>query len=173
MKTENLVIGAWKKAVLWDTNKSEERISCELSEDTECMQAAVSADGSTLATVGIRSVELWRFDSGVRTGELLLDRPGNAGSGLAFSHDGRFLVAGAPGLPKSSSRIVVWKLGGAPRRFTFRCHDDPLVAMSFLGETDTLVTAGVKGTVRTWDLNNLPWPPQEKKGRTGEGNVEQ
>jgi WD40 repeat protein len=98
---------------LWDTASGELRET--FSGHVGSVRRLASApDGSTLASLGEDDVViLWHLGTGQRT--FNMDTQGQKLSGLAFSSDGRMLVAGARTEGKLSSSLLMWPAEPADR----------------------------------------------------------
>lgn len=106
----------------------------------------LSADRKTLAWApGYRKVEL--CDASSLAVIRALDPPPVRVGCLAFSADGKILVAGSP-----ESSIHVWDVATGKRRPSPSGHQGWVKSVAFTPDGKTLVTAGTDGTVRTWDV---------------------
>lgn len=150
-----LVIGTWMRAHVWNLQTASEDYSCKLSTETTCMCAAVSPDGSQLATGG-DVVEVWDFHTGKRVAQAIKGIRGRD-VGLAFSPNGNLLVAGISDGVKEPSYLVVWRVADYSYALVIPCHKVPLKAMSFFPGTNRIVTGSSDGTVSIWDLDRLSW----------------
>ena len=154
---KNLVIGAGTTGVVvvWNLEKRQDQFLCSLAAKNTCSVAAVSPDGAELVTAPL-TVELWDFRSGKHIRELLARGvvPGHP-EALAFSPDGKFLVAGFGNGIDFPSYLVIWRVGEYSNPTVLQCHAGALRSMSFLPQTNWVVTAGDHETVRIWNLDRL------------------
>jgi WD40 repeat protein len=96
-----------------------------------------------------RRIHVWEAESG----RLILDATTNFGRwlDLAFSPDGR-QIAGWDG-----RALRIWPVIGLRVNQTIRGHADRIAAAGFTSDGKHLVTADVRGRVRSWEL--APSPP--------------
>jgi WD40 repeat protein len=110
---------------------------------------AFSPDGSTLAVPNDPEgvVELYDMSSRQRVGSALPVEPGTGVNRLAFSPNGRKLVAGM-----GNGSLAVWDLGDGTRSSEgLGGHSGPVTQLVFDGD-EKLVTAAATGAV-VWDLD--------------------
>jgi WD40 repeat protein len=151
-----LVIGSWNRVRVWDLQTANEDYSCELGTEISCMCAAVSPDGSQLATAG-DIVEVWDFHTGRRIAQASKEIRGTPMS-LAFSPDGNILIAGVNRGKEEPGYLVVWRVTDYSHGVVVPCHKFPLAGVSFIAGTNRVVTGSQHGDVSIWDLDRLPWP---------------
>jgi WD40 repeat protein len=108
---------------------------------------AFSPDGRVLATAGSyldSTVKLWEVGTW-REVTTLLEDAGTRANRLAFSPDGKRLVAG-----EDTSGVRVWDLTTGQELATLTGHVGRVHAISFTPNGETLVTGGDDATVRLW-----------------------
>jgi WD40 repeat protein len=150
---DQLVIGLANGVVVWDLKTSTERLSIQgTGMANRC--AAVSPDEAHLATAGA-SVIVSDFRTGRPIYEWRLDKRGGSISTLAFSPDGKALVAGVTSGKPFQGYVVVWRTDDYSAETFFPCHSDVFQAMAFLPGTNKLVTGSQDRTVCVWDLDKL------------------
>jgi WD40 repeat protein len=107
---------------------------------------AASPDGAQLAsTAADGTVRMWNVETGDAR---LLERRTGAALDVAFSPDGRTLVASGEDL---ALHVFDLAAGGAPRSFVG--HTDAPRSLTFRRDGRTLYSAGGDGVVRAWDLD--------------------
>jgi len=156
-KGDEIVIGAWQQAIAWDVRKGAERASFRLKSQCQCRHATVSRDGTRIAIADGDSVVLFDFQTGKRIAQLGRGKELHTIGAVAFSPNCKFLVVGVSLHTSYPSNIFVWRLADLSRPLAFRCHDDNITAISFFPDNGDLVTGSVDGTVRSWELDKLPW----------------
>jgi WD40 repeat protein len=110
---------------------------------------ALAPDGATLAVARLDgTVELQDFATGERQRAW---RAGSVPKSLAFSPDGRLLAA----LDPHRSEVVLWNAGTGEPRGRLSAGREPVWAMAFAPDNQTLATAGSDHAVRLWDLGSL------------------
>lgn len=87
---------------------------------------------------------------------------GNAGGALAFSPDGKLLVAAC------ALDIRVWDMTGKPVG-VFRGHEEDVMALTFAEDGRTLVSASQDGTALIWDMEYLKRGREAELAPPGEG----
>jgi RNA polymerase sigma factor (sigma-70 family) len=133
---------------------------------------ALSPDGRILATgtedadrrAGKldRAIHLWELASGQEVSRLEGPDDGEGTSDLAYSSDGRFLVACCnrtdPTRPEIMIRIWDTALGREVRQL--RGHMAPAWSAAFTGDGRSLISASADGTALVWDVSDLPGQPK-------------
>lgn len=139
-----------KYVTLWDT-KSWARRDIPDSHARWILQAKSSPDSRLLATAGDEgSIKLWSIE----TGELLWQEPDiyeHTIWMLAFTPDG-YLVSATQ---EPADPVMIWDVSGERLRPLMRIytgHTQKLGALAVSSDGQTLVTGGVDGLLRLWDL---------------------
>ncbi len=116
--------------------------------------AAVSRDGRQLATVA-EDGSLCVASFGKKLTKSQLDKTGNILTSLAFSEDGKFVVAGA-----RDGLVHVWSLAGTDehRVTTLPAHQAAVSGVALNPAAGRLWSASADGTLRVWR-----WPLQAGK----------
>ncbi len=119
------------------------------------LDAAYSPNGRLIASASIdNTVRIWLARTGSQLVELRGD--GDVMTGVAFSHDGRFLAAGTGFLSTTSgdpaSSVCLWELGDLERRIILKGHRDRVGPVAFSPNRLLLASGSADGTVRIWDV---------------------
>ena len=138
-------------AVVWNLQARTERF---FMKDVCC--AAISPDGHQLAGTDGETIGIWDFSTGQRICQMPCPvRPTNSPASvlrLAFSPDGKFLVAGIAGGVNRPSFVGVWHVADYTKRTVFRCDSNFLRAICFIrGRKNWSLQAGTKWSAYgTW-----------------------
>jgi WD40 repeat protein len=159
----DLIISVCQQSVVvWNLRTATERFSCRLKDDTDCRAAAVSPDQTVMATDG-DGVGVWDFRTGKRITKLTVgDIEAVEVSAIAFSPDGKLLVAALSRPAEFTSFLAVWRVGDYSQRVIVPCQEGHLGPIAFLPGTHRLLTAGANHTVCLWDLDKLSWVTETK-----------
>ena len=144
---KRIVVGFQNDMIgVWDAETGGEPLQILRGHGGQVKAMAFSPDGSRLATGGNRAaVFIWDLDAG----RLLRRLDGLDHStvySLQFSKDGTRVVSAA-----ADQTARVWEVATGLQLAVFRGHVGPVNAALFLGDSDTVVTAG-DGTVRVWSV---------------------
>ena len=155
--------GSDRKVLLWDMTDAVPLGHRLVGHKTEVPAVAFSPDGLTLATLDQSGViMLWDVTSRrPARGPLVIPRPGGLVRSLAFSPDGRWLIAG--GAPRrresaveriSEAQLFRWDVTSnyLPVGEPLSAHDE-IVKIAFSPNGDRLATAGRDGVIILWDTN--------------------
>jgi len=129
---------------LWDRMTGVMRASFRAS-DRGLESAALSPDGSILATAGGSEVLLWDLNRRERVASLNGDQTGL--QAVAFSHDATKLAAADMG-----SRVLVWEWPGGRLLREFPGHAEGIFAVVFSADDRTIISASDDATIRFWDV---------------------
>lgn len=165
---KRLVFGTWMRARVWNLQTAMEELSCPLSTEVRCMSAAVSPDGTQLATGGDQ-VEVWDLHTGRRIAVPASGMKGDGGC-LRFSPDGSLLASGADvGANIPVRYIQAWRVADYSKVAVIRCETSSLMGMHFLSGTNKLICGISGGRISVWDLGKLKWREDEKVEKTEQG----
>jgi WD40 repeat protein len=106
---------------------------------------AFSPDSQIVALVGRHGITLWDV---LRNGEVAqLQQPEDV-ERVAFSADGKMLVASAP------RRVFIWNLAGAEEKLVLsqRGHNGGITGLAFSPDGQRLASGGKDRMVKVWDL---------------------
>lgn len=147
--SENREVRIWERRAL-DGQGSPWALRCPVAQQPEYLTAVAFAAGTSnlLATAGDgRRIRLW--DTSSCRGTEAIESPHRDISALAFSKDGRFLVAGS-----DDGLMNVYDLGKKQwRENPLRGHRDGVLAVAFSPSDDTLVASGsYDKTARLWNV---------------------
>ncbi|KAG0356403.1 hypothetical protein BGZ54_000737 [Gamsiella multidivaricata] len=152
---------------IWDVGTG----SCvrELKPGIETDLLVAAGDGTKLITASQwkRVVNVWE----VASGSCLLSFELNAPCQLAmisFSPCGSLAVIPSQN-PKRDGDLIIWDLVTGTRRWRLRAHEGMLRFVGFSPDGSRLVTNGLDGTVRVWDL--LAGKQMTKVPNLGYGDV--
>lgn len=109
---------------------------------------AVSRDGARLA-VGTSPVAVWDLERGTRTAELT----GGSVLGLAFSPDGRHLVAGA-----KDGQLRMWELVAGTGPVVVGAQTGAVESVALSPDGRRAAAAAADGTVHVWDTKDTREP---------------
>ena len=73
---------------------------------------------------------------------------------VAFSPDGRLLVAGTAASPQGKNPIVIWRLSDRKESTSLDGHDNGVLSLAFDSKGQTLVSSGSDGRAVMWRLRN-------------------
>lgn len=155
----NVLIGGTPNGelLLWDVVGEHLLGSRRAGHSQSIIDADLSLDGELLATLGRdQLVRLWTFESSDSPGAVL-QVPGRAAKGVAFSADGGLLAAG-----DSDGSVRVWDLQGKELPLTLRGHQDQVWALAFAPDGLLLASADRGGELRLWNAATaaLVWSAQ-------------
>ena len=106
---------------------------------------AFTPDGRSLATAGSEGARLWDAE----TGRCIRYFPASFGRSVAFSPDGKSLAVGS-----QNSRIFIWDIATGALRRALRVPRGEVWGLSFLPETNQLLT-GAEDGLRYWELGDF------------------
>ena len=130
---------------LWQADTGAHRLRLENGGPVEAM--ALSPDGRLLAVGGQgREVRLWSTRTGKEVGQLTGPLLGWVNC-LAFSADGRVLIANSPHSPE----VVVWEVLTRQERGRFGRQRGAVVSLAFAPGDGRLASGIADGTVLIWD----------------------
>jgi WD40 repeat protein len=132
-----------------------ERWSCQHT-GSWMAQAAVSADGQTLATADSEgAVTFWDTATGAEKWRLPaagMDRV----SRMAFAPDGRTLVVAGLRPMNPTPVICIWELASGKIRQELSGHAGEVTALAFSPDSTRLATGSHDTTLLLWDLTGCP-----------------
>jgi WD40 repeat protein len=152
---DDVVIGLATGVVVWNQRTSTEEFSIG-REGLASRCIAVSPDKSQLATVG-EGIIVYDFRTRKVVHERRLDNRGGSVSAIAFSPDGKLLVASVTSGKGFPSYAIVWRTIDYSAEVTFPLHANVVRAMVFLPGTHKIITGSEDPTVCVWDLDKLSW----------------
>jgi WD40 repeat protein/tRNA A-37 threonylcarbamoyl transferase component Bud32 len=114
---------------------------------TCCLCVAASPNGKTLAVAADKCVQLWDWQSHVRTRSL-------AGHTdyvrcVAFSHDGKTLTSAS-----SDGALILWNVEAGASRATLRGHKGGVSWLAISPDDKTIASAGRDGSIKLWDVRS-------------------
>jgi RNA polymerase sigma factor (sigma-70 family) len=144
---------------VWDVERRKDTHTFTAGDGTDRAAVAFAPDGRLLAVAWHQAVHIWDLAAGKEIRKL----PGQLnGAGVAFTHDGRRLIAGGPdSLPR------LWDVATGKELLRFDRHAAPLVALTLSKDGKTLVAGCEDYTVRLWDA--ATGRPVEPAGEPGLG----
>ena len=166
------MIGLATGVVVWNQRTSTEEFSIG-REGLASRCIAVSPDKSRLVTVG-EGIIVYDFRTRKVVHERRLDNRGGSVSAIAFSPDGKLLVASVTSGKGFPSYAIVWRTNDYSAEVTFPLHANVVRAMVFLPGTHKIITGSEDPTVCVWDLDKLSWagsPPRERGRERGQAYV--
>ncbi len=110
--------------------------------------AASSRNHLAVSHVDSTSVQFLDFATGRSIGTIQGD-DGTTISCMAFSPSGERLVAGC-----HDGRIIVWDVDEKRLLWTDAVHHGPVSGVCFCADESTVLTGGIDGQVRLWDVGN-------------------
>ncbi len=111
---------------------------------------AFSPDGDALAVARFETIELWSADGTKQTG-VLSDLPGKVNS-LAFSYDGRYLLAGT-GVSGLKGEAILWRIADGKIVRRYGQHRDILYAAAISPNGRFVATAGYDRRLQISDFD--------------------
>ena len=146
------------KVQCWDAEKGQP-LGTLGTHDREVHAVVFDRDGLHLASAGgDGKVKVWAWDP-TRLGQVKKPeferqaRSPGAYENMAFSPDGRWLVAGGEG-----STVKIWEVQTGRELKTLHGHTGDVCAVAFSSDGRWLATAGEVTTVRIWDAAS--WKPR-------------
>ena len=130
---------------VWDTN-TWELLDRQFDVGSFSACVAISADGKTLATGGLKHIILWDFETGNKLRVLSGPQPWV----LDFSPDGKTLVSG-----NSNHNVILWDVATGMQLRTFHAHGNGVMGAAFSPDGHTLATVGNEGVLRLWEAAPL------------------
>ena len=130
---------------LWDRRTGFMRDSFQAGRFVGLENAAISPDGSILATVGSQTIKLWRLSDRTLIATL---GSGVGAQGVAFSHDGAKLAT----VDEGDRLVRLWDITTGRLQREFTGHADGVFAVAFATDDRTLISAGADATIRFWDV---------------------
>jgi WD40 repeat protein len=110
--------------------------------------AALSADGKRLATVGEGRVRVWNLLNGRQVGLMVIGRSGPVRH-VALSRDGKFLLTAL-----RAGRIRIWNVATRKPVATLRGHKGVVRGADFSVDDKFAVTAGADGSAIVWAVRS-------------------
>jgi hypothetical protein len=148
---DNLVVGGWMKALVWNVRTRSERFLCSISTEIQCSLAEVSPDGKWMATGG-GPIEIWDLTRGARVRELRSGGWRGPPIALEYTPDGRLLVAGFSAGADLPTWVVAWQTSGDFASTSFVCDTGDLSSFSLVAGAPRIIVGSEGGIVRIWDL---------------------
>jgi len=140
------------QAVLWDVATGQRRAAL-LGHVDGVKSVAFSPNGKLIATAGyLDEIKLWQTET---TTEIASIRATAIISSIAFSPDGKFLVAGldAAGVhPAAKNDAELYEVATRNLVRRFEGHDWGISTVTFSPSGSLLATSSSDGTVRLWDV---------------------
>jgi WD40 repeat protein len=106
---------------------------------------AFDHDGRRLAVAGLKRIEIWDPETGIRVGPLTGN--GTRVSCAALHPDGKRLASGSP-----DNTINLWDLASGAIVQTFRGHRGPVAAIAFSPDGQQLASVSDDKSVRLWEV---------------------
>ncbi|KAG8941143.1 hypothetical protein FRC03_004800 [Tulasnella sp. 419] len=134
--------------IIWDTETGTVISRLQGSESGSTVYSlAFSPDGSQLASTCKGDVILWNYGSH----RILRRLEGSIGNVrcVAFSPDGRFVVAGC-----ESGQVVTWDITTGSQIGTFSGHTNQVVSVAVSPDGSRVVTGSYDDTAAVWDLSS-------------------
>ena len=148
-----LASGAWDQTVkLWDVATRQNIATMRQGTNAFVHSVAFSPDGSTLASGTGNGIRLWDVATRINIAPYMATEHSYS---VAFSPDGSIL---ASGLHHKAIEIV----HVATKRIlaTFTGHTKEVLGLSFSPDGSTLASASGDGTIKLWNMSELPSYPQ-------------
>ena len=145
------------KDVRWVVRSRIDNYSPALSPDGRILATGTDYTRRPAGTLNV-AIHLWELASGQEAVRLEGLREREGIYNLAYSPDGRYLVAccnRSPGKPRDQM-IRIWDVvtGQELRRFTG--HLAPAWSAAFTADGRSVISAGADGTALVWDVSDLP-----------------
>jgi len=140
------------QVVLWDVTTRQRRAAL-LGHVDGVKSVAFSPNGKLIATAGyLDQIKLWRTETAT---EIASIRATAVISGIAFSPDGKYLVAGLDAFgvqPAGKNNAELYDVATRNLVRRFEGHDWGISAVTFSPSGSLLATSSSDGTVRLWDV---------------------
>lgn len=128
--------------------------------DNSAFKLVFSPDYRLLASLGDGMVKLWDTATWREVRSLSMVRTAGVSShssSIAFSHDGKLIVASDIGLdPKQNTYVyiqaIVWDVKTGEKLFTLEGHKFDIDALVFTRDGRFLLTGSVDTTIKFWDM---------------------
>jgi WD40 repeat protein len=132
----------------WMKNNGPQPVLTLARPDPGFCSIAYSPDSRRLVSVGKDSLTLWNAETGQPIGTVPGQFRGWRG-GVAFSPDGRWLVAAA-----ADCTVKVWDAETLAWKHNFRGHRGPIGGIAVSSNGEFLITGSADQTVKVWKLKH-------------------
>jgi WD40 repeat protein len=149
-----------KTLVLWDLTAAPPKVQAVRTFSEGVLGVAFSADGTTLATSGLRTIHLWQFRGENKPEQIsLLNGPQQAWLGqLIFSRDGKTLVSVSSGA--LGDNVLFWNLQAKTFSPLLKANTGRIQSMAISPDGNNLAISRSHPKEKSWtvDLWNVAEP---------------
>jgi WD40 repeat protein len=151
-------------ACIWSLTQDVNKTVVQLRQKDELVGFAVSGDGKSLLTAGVKEQRLHDLSAGdIAASAKALRRVHSLDTlAVGISPDGRWAASSA-----KDATLVLWDLANGAKALEILLHEKPVDAIAFSPDGRWLATGSQDTTVRLWDLESKQ--PNRRSAMTLEG----